>query len=551
MGTSVTFEANGFAGMAASYAAKQTNVPLQILNGYLESPSNPQSAVVARPGWYRLSTTQMGSSEPAIHSGLVFQFEKLDGTGFTVLVTRGVFYKWTWGTGLAEALSAATLSAASVAISATATVYACMFNNQMVITDGVNTPWMWDGTTNGGITKLTNAPVAYGPPTVYYARLFFIKNADRGTGVWSEVNAANTGYEAGGYNNAWTLSQTASSPLIALLGTNDGLYYFRAKSIGLIRGAVTSTFSTSGTHDAVSADVGLGHALMLAFYQETIFFTDTQMRPWRMALGGRPDPLWSQADWFFGYKATIYKDPVGFAGPGVLLLPGNLPAAASATVEIVPRPWLNQVCFVYTTVAYESSVVVYDVTTGKLVGLENWADTTNSAYIVRVGVGGYPGGTMQLVAITNNRTAVTQGSIAVGSALTFEDQLTTGSTHHAYSLSVFTARIGDHPSKEYDFGDLDVVVEFPEVTGYTLTVGAAYVTSNRITSGAEVAEQTVALTAGGSSLIRQRRAEFGLSAGGRWIMWRLRVIGTTTTERVALVGWAQDAWMYRGSGVLR
>jgi hypothetical protein len=72
--------------------------------------------------------------------------------------------------------------------------------------------------------------------TVYYAKLFMLKR-DRKTIVWSEENQPNTGYEAGGYNNAWELTQTSNEPLTAIIGTNEALYYGRKTSVGAIRGA--------------------------------------------------------------------------------------------------------------------------------------------------------------------------------------------------------------------------------------------------------------------------------------------------------------------------
>ena len=143
-------------------------------------------------------------------------------------------------------------------ITATSSGFWTEFSDEIVFAESGGVPWSWDGTAGvGSLTALTNAGnvATNTAPTVYYGKLFFIK-AGHGTVVWSEENAANTGYEAGGYNNAWQLAQSSTHPLRWLLGTNVGLYYFRDTSIGLIRGAVTPDFSTTGVHDEVSTTVG-------------------------------------------------------------------------------------------------------------------------------------------------------------------------------------------------------------------------------------------------------------------------------------------------------
>ena len=97
----------------------------------------------------------------------------------------GKFYTYNWGTDVfTEVVTAANFTTASITLSSTAKCYAVTMADKMVVTDGVNTPWMWDGTTGAsGLTKLTNCPVLYGRPTVYYAKLFGIKNTERSTMV--------------------------------------------------------------------------------------------------------------------------------------------------------------------------------------------------------------------------------------------------------------------------------------------------------------------------------------------------------------------------------
>src|SRR2546430_9136670 len=105
-------------------------------------------------------------------------------------------------------------------LSTTAAIDAVNFANKLIITDGINTPVAYDGTS---FTVLTNCPVLFGPPTVYYAKLFGITASDHHQLVWSEENDPTTGYTAGGFNNAWILGQTKQDAITRLLGTNAAL----------------------------------------------------------------------------------------------------------------------------------------------------------------------------------------------------------------------------------------------------------------------------------------------------------------------------------------
>lgn len=190
------------------------------------------------------------------------QFETSDGVSRTVAIANGAIWQLSYTTATSpnyqwtQVVSAAVLTSGGITIDATSPTYALVFANRLVVSDGVNRPWTWTGASGGGVQLLANAPVCYGPLTEYYGKLFGIKANDRRTMVWSEENDPTTGYEAGGYNNAWTLAQNADEPLTSLLGRNDGLYYWRPHSTGVIRGAVASDFRTTGVVDGVSETVG-------------------------------------------------------------------------------------------------------------------------------------------------------------------------------------------------------------------------------------------------------------------------------------------------------
>lgn len=208
----------------------------------------------------------------------IYQFTKISGTEYTIVIAGGKFYTYNWTTNVftEDAPAAAT-------ISTTATCYFVTISDVVVISDGVNTPWTWDGTTD---VVLTACPVLYGQPTIYYAKMFGIKNTERSTVVWCEEADPTTGYEYAGYNNAWTLGQTDQDPLFALLGTNEALYYWRARSIGAIRGAVDADFINSGTREGVSQTVGTSSPDGIAIDGGNAWFMDTDNRPTGLSIAG-------------------------------------------------------------------------------------------------------------------------------------------------------------------------------------------------------------------------------------------------------------------------
>lgn len=236
--------------------------------------------VVGRPGFAQIGA-QLGTGSTRRVQGF-YQFTKLDGTEYTICIAGGKFYVLTWST---STWTEDTPGAAT--ISTTATCYFVTIGDKVVISDGTNTPWTWDGTDD---VVLSNCPVLYGQPTVYYAKLFGIKNTERSTIVWSEENDPATGYEAGGYNNAWTLGQTDQAPLFAIRGSNEALYYWRERSIGSIRGAVDADFVNSGTREGVSPIVGTKSPDGVVVGPDDFFFLDADGKPRSLSIsGGRLD----------------------------------------------------------------------------------------------------------------------------------------------------------------------------------------------------------------------------------------------------------------------
>jgi len=325
-------------------------------------PLTPEigSGVVGRPG-FRLAGERTG---PTVQ--WIGQFEKSDGTDKTIKIAGGEIYEYDWLTdSWVLRVSQAEIAAADGALETAGRVWAVSFADVLVITDGVNQPITWDGTPGGGVAVLTNAPVMFGPPTVYYARLFAIKADERSTIVWCEPGQPNVGWEAEGYNNSWTLRQTDQAPLFALCGTNAGLYYFRARSVGMILGAVDEEFRTTGTHEAVSESVGCTSPDTVVIAEDSIWFLDSDGRPQRLRIGGE---LQEPAPWLDA-RELLRDENLNF-----------LPRA-----EALYRPDLRQVLFLISTAgsAGASHILTFSAVTGQYLGFWDWAGMPSVMGMVR------------------------------------------------------------------------------------------------------------------------------------------------------------------------
>jgi hypothetical protein len=223
-----------------------------LVNMYVP-PGPPGLPVVGRPGFAQLGSRLGAGSDRTVQ--YLGQFTTLAGVRHTICICGGKFYTLDWGTDTwTETLEAADFSGASITLSASSRVYSAILGNKVIFSDSTNTPWMWDGTAGSGLTELTNAPVFYGPIWVYYAKLFGVKQAERNAFVWSEEGDPTTGYEAGGYNNAW--APLGATRFFGGVGTNEAMYVHEESRWVKFTGAVSTDFQTAGTRSDVSEKLG-------------------------------------------------------------------------------------------------------------------------------------------------------------------------------------------------------------------------------------------------------------------------------------------------------
>jgi hypothetical protein len=327
-----TWRVDGFVGMldAKAHAPERPGTPPLLLNMLPQDRAHGGPAVM-RPGMRRLlagmgdgagTTLQIGSGAAGSSTRRCQGWisAEIASTGIRTFVWVGQeLYEIDVNAATATLrISAAALAAATggaVVLNISNPIHGVAFNGKFIFCQASATcPFSWDGTSLGGVARLTNAPASVvGPPTVYYAKLFFIQTGTQ-TIMWSEENQENTGYASGGFNNAWELTQTSEATLGQLVGTNEGLYYGRRGAIGVIRGAVSSTFTTDGVHESVSAGIGVTDpgsniaGRSMHYYQGKLWWTDELKRPFAYQAGSGVLPIFKDLPRYFG-QHNLYNGP--------------------------------------------------------------------------------------------------------------------------------------------------------------------------------------------------------------------------------------------------
>jgi hypothetical protein len=456
------------------------------------------STFYGRPGFDQAGS-QLGASNKRTGQ-LVYQFTKLNGDEQTIAIVGGQgIYSYSWSTDAwVQVVTVANLTTASITLSESARCYAATFTDKMVISDGVNTPFLWDGTVGaGGLTSLTNAPVLYGQPRVHYAKLFGIKNTERNVEVWSEENDATIGYETAPYSNSWQLGQTDQEGLYANAPTNTVLYYFRGRSIGAIRGAVTPEFTADGTHEGVSQSVGTVSPDGVCIVGERIFFLDADARP-HVIDGGQVRPL------FDDVRETIRSL--------------DKTKLANAITRYDPLTGLVLFGVVETSQTYPSAILAYNPVLNVPAAI--WRGFTFAAFGVVKNASGVP----VLMHITDDGYAYDHGTLD-GSL--WDDELNAGTVAIAHVIE--GCHLGTDARNEKRFLRADILVRAEEdATAINVKHTTPYGTSDAVIGSVESAEyryddpgtlyDDAAVYGSG---ITERHLAVGLNAMGRWIRPRI------------------------------
>lgn len=452
-------------------------------------------------------------------------FAKATGVGITwILSTDGL---WEVQTGAyTKQVTTANLTTAGITVSS-GTHYWCVFNNTVVFnpSDGTQQPWTWDGSPGaGGLAELTNAPVAYGRPTVRSSKLFFVKYALRDTLAWSEELSANTGYEAGGYSNVWKLGQSGTSPIYAIQGTNEALYYFRQASIGVIRGEVNNDFVTSSTHDAISSSVGTTSPAGVCLVDADVWFVDQRGIPYALPAGGQPVPLIQEVR----SEVASGEEPFGLGDIGW----DRSSTAALTGIEVMAVPSLASMPYRTIWFHYAASLA----TAGRCM-LVCHAETRRAlAWFVPYcgfAVAPYLGmGSEATNPIGRMYPHILQAS--GGTLMRWGDSYSNGDanasgTAQATKYRVIGAPLGGNDIAEYQFDRLDTVAS---ASGTTSTMDVQLLTSRRDSSASIGAALTPVVGTSGSL----DRISVGFKQSGRWA----RPVYTITSA--TLGKWNLGSW---------
>lgn len=275
------------------------------MNCYIPDATNGSGAY-ARPAW--MSFEAGGTMGTGNMCATPWRHVMRSGTTYNFVASKGKIFRVDFA---ANTVTDVTPVAPTISSSNTVRIYMQSYNDTLIVSDGVNKPWYG---TNLGATPITGTNIdidtaaaawsAYGQPTVFGGSLVFIVNTYAGAGaplprvsiVWCEPGAQATGYVQTGYTDFANIIQTSSRPLTAILGTNNGLYYWRDNEIGIAQGIVDGSFASTATYAAVSTAIGCVAPATVQRYSDIIYFADQAGRPQRLPIGGKlaDDQMWLQ-----------------------------------------------------------------------------------------------------------------------------------------------------------------------------------------------------------------------------------------------------------------
>lgn len=486
-----------------------------LYNVYPVAPGSTRK-IVGRPGVHHLGTV----ASPGLGQ-MVYQFRKLNGTTYTVLIVNGLMYTVNWAT---STISNVALGG-GVTIQTVNKVYATQLADKMIVSDGVTKPWTWDGTT---FATLTNCPVLFGQPEVYYAKLFGIVAANPVQIVWSEENDPATGYDTqvnpatlALYDNQWILGQTSQDRLYVLKATADALYFARARSWSMITGPAEDDFRSTGNREAVSNTVGCTLPSCCIFRNDEIWFQDRDGFFWYIPVGGQPVPIGE------GYRETIEvsdKDPPATSG-------GRANLCSMVEWPLIPMVMATVAVFFGAVARYR--ILCWDPRTKDCLAI--W-DLPQAVTPTHMGAATDLNELNRVIIILDETGHVMD--LGTPQAGPWQDNIYSGNV--AITHQVTGAELGWSASQELDFDTLTALLHGTVLTGATL----GYTTPTRTTSVPQaLPNQAVLATAA------EIRRKVGIRNQGRWI--QPDIIHNTLNERFTFLGFEVGAYLRENAPKLK
>lgn len=274
------------------------------------------SGIYALPGQVLMNTSnQLGGAN---HQGQCIYHETFSGIDYNFEAVSGKLYRVS-----ADQTTYTDVTPVGVTIdgSSATRVFMLEFAGTLIVSDGVNRPWI--GTNLAG-TPITGTAIQYDTGnsvwaaqhmTLYSGALVFKVKSVAGVLTpariaWSAPFDPTQGYfntvSGTAVDYTWDVVQTGSNPIYAIYGTNIALLYWRDYSIGALSGAIGPDFKGSATHDAVDLKVGTRSPATIAVHGNTVFFCDTEGRPQMLPLGNPLVPIWlSMRSWVESSRTDV------------------------------------------------------------------------------------------------------------------------------------------------------------------------------------------------------------------------------------------------------
>lgn len=510
----VELVAGPFRGMRDAPETTTADPTLALYVGNMvRTPGPPNGGLVSRPGFAGMSTSAGGSVGFRTTQALL-TWTDVNGARITVRVVGGRIETYDWNTSTwTNSVTAANLTTAAITLSATAKIALVPFADGLIVSDGVNRAFTWNGTAGAaGLAVLPVGCIFYGPPTVRDARLVGIRLLAglRSALIWSEPGTALVGYDVAGYNNAWDNPGGYADPMTAVCGTNEALYVFRERVSLAIVGNVVADWQTAGTKANLSERIGTLSPWAVYAVTQGVVIVDADAKPWLMRYGfPEPMPLWADC------AQTILGTPRA-----------SLAACETVHDEAAQTLWIGIPEVGQTAISALLGFAFDDL---QFVGVASWGAT-----VQRVGrvVDANGVGRWAHAGLGDGRCYV-HGTLADGP---WDDALQGGTLYITHSVIGTTLGY-----------DLDREIVFTEIEAAETGGGASALSVSYETPRGQSVSMSVAITSGitgatwdvsnwdaadWSATTRDQRVRVGIAGRGRWI--RPKVSHAMTGESFAV-----------------
>lgn len=289
-------------------ANTRVDIPVGMVS-YAENYYLDDGVWIPRPG-----TVSLGQPGGANKIQGIINYVELDGTQHFLVFSNADMFEYNWGAGT---WAQTDLNLVGVTVDPGEDLEFSNSRGRLVVTDGVNTPWMVEPDGLGGwtFTVLGNAPIAAGCD-IYYNKVFFYAiPAEENEFEWSDEADPANGYEA--ENQVWEFAQRDSGRILAMRALNEAMLIFKEDSASMLMGQVDANFQTNAVREGLSETEGVIGRRVPVVYEGDVYVL-SQEGP-RVARGGQ---RWEQLemlngvdvleDVWSGINRNAWSNAIGF-----------------------------------------------------------------------------------------------------------------------------------------------------------------------------------------------------------------------------------------------